>query len=336
MLRGRFFNDFFSDLFSSVTQDGFIIGAVPTKAKPQLIYDPSRNNLSFDPDGTGSALAKDVSDIGFTIDTLVIGDKATTASPQVIYDTTGGRLSVDMDGTGVGAAVDIATVDISTFLSKALERIFTHDDHGYHDGHGYHGHEWHDHELSDSCEGDRAVIRGTSGDDSLTGTTGADKIRGWTGNDTINGLGGDDRIKGGDGNDRLDGGAGSDWLDGGAGSDALTGYDGQDRFIFKSALVQNEIDIINDFNVSDDTIVLSDNIFTAFLSTGAMSADAFYSAAGASAAQTDKQFIFFNQTTGGLFYDADANGSASSPLQFATLAPSGLSGILTAADFAIT
>jgi hypothetical protein len=67
----------------------------------------------------------------------------------------------------------------------------------------------------------------------------------------------------GHGNDTLLGGNGSDRLYGGAGNDTLTGGAGVDRFVFSMAGVDNTSgndgnDIITDFNVAEDRLVLAD------------------------------------------------------------------------------
>ena len=67
------------------------------------------------------------------------------------------------------------------------------------------------------CQGERATIVGTAGDNVLRGGPGRDVISGLAGQDRIFGLGGDDVLCGGDGADLLDGGAGDDRLDGGRG-----------------------------------------------------------------------------------------------------------------------
>ncbi len=78
------------------------------------------------------------------------------------------------------------------------------------------------------CDGRRATIVGTAGNDHLRGTPRADVIAGLAGNDTIEGLAGNDYVCGGPGNDRLIGGAGNDHLDGEAGNDKLAGQAGAD------------------------------------------------------------------------------------------------------------
>jgi Ca2+-binding RTX toxin-like protein len=65
------------------------------------------------------------------------------------------------------------------------------------------------------CNGHRATIVGTGGDDVIHGTSGRDVIAGLNGNDTIYGGGGDDLICGARGTDRIYGGRGDDKLRGG-------------------------------------------------------------------------------------------------------------------------
>lgn len=65
------------------------------------------------------------------------------------------------------------------------------------------------------------VIRGTSGDDTLTGTDLADHIRGMGGNDVIKGGLGDDLLEGGNGDDIFVGGEGADTMLGGRGRDLV-------------------------------------------------------------------------------------------------------------------
>ncbi|MEH1901925.1 MAG: calcium-binding protein [Nostoc sp.] len=111
------------------------------------------------------------------------------------------------------------------------------------------------------------VIYGTIWNDSLTGTNGADKIYaslgddklfGKEGNDILEAGQGNDSLDGGNGNDTLYGGLGNDVLIGGSGDDVLVGGDGNDKFIFKSGdtLLRNDFDVIKDFKVGIDKIVL--------------------------------------------------------------------------------
>lgn len=96
-----------------------------------------------------------------------------------------------------------------------------------------------------SCEGHRATIVGTSGDDVLVGTWHRDFIVAGDGNDVVRGRGGNDRICGGTGADQLWGGPGNDRIFGGLDGivtdpqdgytqkvgDSLRGGTGRDRLI---------------------------------------------------------------------------------------------------------
>ena len=77
------------------------------------------------------------------------------------------------------------------------------------------------------CDGRKATIVGTAGDDVLIGTNGPDVIAALQGNDVVRGLAGDDVICGGQGNDALIGGQGFDVLFGAQGNDTLYAADGQ-------------------------------------------------------------------------------------------------------------
>jgi Ca2+-binding RTX toxin-like protein len=116
----------------------------------------------------------------------------------------------------------------------------------------------------------------------------------------------------------LNGGLGADTLDGGKGNDTLTGGSGADTFLFDTALsATTNKDSITDFLSADDTIMLDNSIFSKLIIDGALSADNFRSNAKGVAAD-DNDYILYNTTTGGLFYDADGNKSGVA-IQFATL-----------------
>ncbi|HIF26202.1 MAG TPA: hypothetical protein EYG18_01795 [Micavibrio sp.] len=99
------------------------------------------------------------------------------------------------------------------------------------------------------------LINGTAGNDTLTGTADADEINGLDGNDYIVGAAGDDVLNGGDGSDLIEGNAGSDTMTGGAGADS-----------FVIALDNGSTDTITDFNVSGETIDLTqfNGVFDSF------------------------------------------------------------------------
>ncbi|MGE5416135.1 MAG: calcium-binding protein, partial [Acidobacteriota bacterium] len=76
---------------------------------------------------------------------------------------------------------------------------------------------------------DKAVVKGTSGNDTLYGSDfHGDKINGLAGNDTLFGYGGNDTLDGGAGNDTLRGGLGNDTYSWGknVGNDTIISYEG--------------------------------------------------------------------------------------------------------------
>ncbi|WP_424402362.1 Ig-like domain-containing protein [Pasteurella sp. PK-2025] len=99
----------------------------------------------------------------------------------------------------------------------------------------------------------------------------------------------------------LDGAAGNDRLVGGLGEDTLTGGAGQDTFVFNTQLNGN-IDTITDFNVGEDIIELSRNVFTA-LSKGM---------------DNLADYIKYDAESGELSYDSDGHGITDA-IHFATL-----------------
>jgi Ca2+-binding RTX toxin-like protein len=123
------------------------------------------------------------------------------------------------------------------------------------------------------------------------------------------------------------GNAGANVLDGKGGADVLTGFAGADRFAFTTALGSGNVDVVSDFSVVDDTIVLEDAVFTG-LATGALRAGAFNT--GSAATQADDRIIY-NSATGALLFDLDGLGGAAA-VQFATISAKPA---LTAADFVV-
>lgn len=79
---------------------------------------------------------------------------------------------------------------------------------------------------------------------------------GGDGNDTLTGGDGNDILEGRNGRDWLIGGKGNDILVGGLGSDTLTGGGGKDKFVYNN--FSERSDIITDFEVNNDVLVLKD------------------------------------------------------------------------------
>jgi serralysin len=158
----------------------------------------------------------------------------------------------------------------------------------------------------------------------LTGNAAVNKLYGLLGNDTLFGNAG---------NDVLDAGGGNDTLNGGVGNDVLTGGLGNDFFVFNSALnASTNLDTLKDYSAAADTIRLENAVFTQLSATGALSVDNFK--VGTAAADAN-DYIIYTQSTGALYYDADANG-AGAAVQFATVYASGTTpATLSAAEFVV-
>ncbi|WP_201861595.1 polysaccharide lyase family 7 protein [Microvirga soli] len=122
---------------------------------------------------------------------------------------------------------------------------------------------------------------------------------------TLSGTSGADRLTGTSGNDKIDGKSGNDMIWAKNGSDVLSGGTGKDSFTFDTKPGGNNVDLILDFNVADDTIRLNDSAFTK-LKWGALSASSFV--VGTKALDSNDRIIYDNKS-GALSYDADGSGS---------------------------
>ena len=128
--------------------------------------------------------------------------------------------------------------------------------------------------------------------------------------------------------DTLNGDGGHDTLNGGGGADLLIGGTGQDHFVFNTALGAG-VDTIQGYSVTDDTIRLDDDIFTAIGRKGTLASAAFQ--LGVAAKDADDRIIYDN-VTGILRYDADGNG-AGAAVQIATLTK--MTGTISHSEFSI-
>lgn len=177
------------------------------------------------------------------------------------------------------------------------------------------------------------VAPGSFGSSFLTGGVGNDQLTVFGGSSNVlNGGNGNDKLTGGIGSDDCIGGAGNDIIKGLAGNDTLTGGVGSDTFVFNTALdATNNVDVISDYNVTNDTIQIENAIFTALTTPGVLSLAAFAAnETGLAGDASDR--IVYETDTGNLYYDRDGNGASYGGVHFATLT-AGLA--LTANDFVV-
>jgi len=156
------------------------------------------------------------------------------------------------------------------------------------------------------------AVTGNSSGNVISGNAGGNTLDGGAGNDSLWGGSGADTLIGGSGNDSLSGGTGADTLWGGAGTDTLTGGTGADGF----GLTVEGNEVISDFSVTDDGILLSHSVFAAVGS--AVEASEFQNGTSNNAS-TARTFLIYNRNTGALFYDSNGSAAGQS-VQVATLA----------------
>ncbi len=144
---------------------------------------------------------------------------------------------------------------------------------------------------------------------------------------TLTGSSSSNALKGSSANDLIDGKAGNDTLRGYGGSDVLIGGTGKDTFVFSKS-ISKSVDIIVDFNPTDDTISLGNEIFTKLTKAGKLSSSFFR--LGEKAVDSN-DYIIYDRKTGFVSYDADGSGSKAA-IHFATIENKAK---LTAADFLV-
>ncbi len=131
---------------------------------------------------------------------------------------------------------------------------------------------------------------------------------------------------GGKGHDRLIGGYADDRIAGGRGNDKLTGNGGSDRFVFEGDVSFKHAglgrDIITDFEVGTDRIVLDKTVFNQ-LAVGALDAHEFDVVDNGQQARLSNALITYNRTNGNLYYNANRSdaGFGHDGGIFATLQP---------------
>lgn len=151
----------------------------------------------------------------------------------------------------------------------------------------------------------------------LIGAQGADTLVGSAFNDLLRGGIDNDSLVGGEGDDTIFGVDGDDTLVGGEDSDSLVGDAGTDDFLFNTAPTTG-VDTISAFEVGVDDILLDAGTFTAFTTTGQLSADQFAIVNSMMSAGSSSALIAYNISDGALYYNA--NGAAGGgAVQFASL-----------------
>ncbi|MFM7363821.1 MAG: Calx-beta domain-containing protein [Cuspidothrix sp.] len=117
--------------------------------------------------------------------------------------------------------------------------------------------------------GGNNTLKGDAGDDELFANT-DDKLYGEAGNDKLYSDGnGNNILDGGDGNDLIKadrndsvfGGAGDDTIFGGLGGNTITGGTGKDTFWLANAEYPNTPNIITDFNITEDILLVNVDSF---------------------------------------------------------------------------
>ena len=132
-------------------------------------------------------------------------------------------------------------------------------------------------------------------------------------------------IVGNAGANNLIGGSGNDTIFGGAGNDTLTGGGGADYFVFNSTLSTSaNLDLITDFQGGVDHLQLSKSIFKSLSTTTTLSLTQFYENTTTTtvAASSATDYLIYLYKTGGLYYDADGNKTASNPIEIAVIGSS--------------
>jgi Ca2+-binding RTX toxin-like protein len=295
-------------------------------------------------DTIDGGLGDDVLDGGTNTDKLIGGSGKDTASYAKSQTAVVANLA--LPATNVGEAKGDTYSSIENLIGSNFADVLTGDGAA----------------NAISGGGGSDTLSGGEGNDVLNGGSGADRLIGSGGTDTasyagatkgvvanlkyssgnMNDAKGDvyssienltgsvhaDALKGNDAANRISAGSGNDILYGLFGNDLLVGGLGADAFVFDTKLQPGNIDTIDDFIASDDTIWLNRSIFTRLGGAGDLATQSFY--AGATAHDGSDRIIY-DKATGKLFYDADGTGSGAA-VQFALL-DKNLT--LTASDFDI-
>ncbi len=109
--------------------------------------------------------------------------------------------------------------------------------------------------ITNVLTGDVDTVTGV---EKVTGPAGDDQFYGGPGDEFFGGGRGDDYFHGGAGDDFIGADRGNDTIRGGQGSDQLRGAENKDVFeFFREDYVANEIDVVEDFNIKNDSLVIN-------------------------------------------------------------------------------
>jgi Ca2+-binding RTX toxin-like protein len=110
----------------------------------------------------------------------------------------------------------------------------------------------------------------------------------------------------------LTGGGADDTLTSGVGADTLTGGDGADHFVFVGTTSGTAYDVVTDFLSGTDIIDLSHVAFPAITTAGSAGgteiSPAEFAWGDITSSGDEGVYLVYNNVTGDLYYDADANG----------------------------
>jgi Ca2+-binding RTX toxin-like protein len=164
------------------------------------------------------------------------------------------------------------------------------------------------------------AITGNGGDEILGGNAAANVIDGGGGVDVIVGQAGADTLRGGEGDDILEGSGDADTLTGGAGAD---------EFVI-GAYAELGVDKITDFTTGSDFLLVINPY-----ASGDLLADALVQG---TQAKDNNDFFIYDQSSGNLWIDYDADGPEAKILLATFTAGTAIAGtdisLITEADFA--
>ncbi|MBN3869603.1 calcium-binding protein [Nostoc sp. JL33] len=168
-----------------------------------------------------------------------------------------------------------------------------------------------DNTLNGGVGNDTLNVSDSTGDNLLDGGDGNDFLiaSSGSGNNLLDGGDGNDSliVYGASGNKTLKGGNGDDTLKGNYGNHSLYGEGGTDTFVFDTSYIEEGLNLIRDFDATNELIQVSADGFGSGLSAGVLKASQF--TLGESATTSSQRFIY-NSTTGALFFDPDGSAGA--------------------------